>query len=81
MSFDTPGHANVSWLTLPCFACVWTSPADARVERVLRRQAGRGGRQHGVVVVDSQGQTQEFDEVVFCCGAEEALRMLDKPSW
>ncbi|GAB4821602.1 hypothetical protein N2152v2_008648 [Parachlorella kessleri] len=59
-----------------------TVRTDARVERVLRRQAGKGGRQHGaVVVVDSQGHSEEFDEVVFCCGTEEALRMLDKPSW
>ena len=75
-----PAALVSTFIALPSVSlCV--APADARIERVLRRQAGTGGRQRAVVVQDSQGQVEEFDEVVFCCGAEEALRMLDKPSW
>lgn len=50
--------------------------AGARVERVIR-----GSLEGRVVVVDASGRREVFDDVVFACGAEEALRMLERPSW
>lgn len=51
-----------------------TIRTSARVDKVVRS----GGK---VCVTDTAGITVEYEEVVFACGAEEALRMLDAPSW
>ena len=48
--------------------------AGAKVDKVVRS----GGKVH---VTDTAGTTAEYEEVVFACGAEEALRVLDAPSW
>eukprot|EP00054_Salpingoeca_dolichothecata_P009359 m.52826 g.52826 ORF g.52826 m.52826 type:complete len:392 (+) comp18313_c0_seq3:723-1898(+) len=34
-----------------------------------------------IIAQDENGQEEEFDEVVFACNAEIALRLLDQPSW
>ncbi|MES2728979.1 MAG: FAD-dependent oxidoreductase [Pseudomonadota bacterium] len=46
---------------------------EAGVHKVLRSQAG-------VTVVDSQGKSEAFDEIVFACHADQALSMIDQPS-
>ena len=50
-------------------ACLCCPTAGVRVESV-QRTAG------GVSVTDASGRSTGFDEIVFACGAEEALRML-----
>lgn len=45
--------------------------AVARVQRHVR----------GVYVMDTHGQTVEFDDIIFTCSAEVALRVLEEPSW
>lgn len=63
---------DVNKTTVTCSSCL--VPADANVERIIR------GSQNSVVV-DESGYKEEFDHVVLCCGAEQALKMLQQPSW
>lgn len=35
----------------------------------------------GVVLIDDQGQRQNFDAVVLACHSDQALQLLEKPSW
>ena len=44
-------------------------PAGERAEQVVRGKKA-------TAVIGASGRKEEFDEVVFCCGAEEALRLL-----
>jgi predicted NAD/FAD-binding protein len=46
---------------------------SADLRRVLRDE-------QGVTLIDGAGERREFDQVVFACPADEALRLLDAPS-
>ena len=46
---------------------------NRRVSRVYREATG-------VVVEDGQGVKEAFDEVIFACGADQTLKILDRPT-
>ncbi|MDE0045277.1 MAG: FAD-dependent oxidoreductase [bacterium] len=46
---------------------------NRRVSRVYREAAG-------VVIEDAQGVKETFDEVIFACGADQTLKILDRPT-
>ena len=46
---------------------------NRRVSRVYREAAG-------VVIEDGQGVKETFDEVIFACGADQTLKILDRPT-
>ena len=46
---------------------------NRRVSRVYREAAG-------VVIEDGQGVKETFDEVIFACGADQTLEILDRPT-
>ncbi len=46
---------------------------NRRVSRVYRDAAG-------VVIEDGQGVKETFDEVIFACGADQTLKILDRPT-
>ncbi len=47
----------------------------------LKRPVRKVTRSHaGVVVIDSDGARESFDEVIFACNANQTLMLLDKPT-
>jgi predicted NAD/FAD-binding protein len=60
----------VGYLTLPFKSCIRLNTSINSVKRV----------ECGIRVIDSHGHVEQFDEVVFACHADQALRMLEKPT-
>ncbi|MEM7467921.1 MAG: FAD-dependent oxidoreductase [Pseudomonadota bacterium] len=76
-------HERPPWQTVKGGSRVYVEKliADTRFERIIQQRVVNVSRSaNGVSISDAAGDTAKYDDVVFACHADEALKLLEKPT-